>query len=302
MNSVRGPCDLASREAVITEASVALECSAPTPVASVRVKTIDTGTELLLAHVSDGVGRIVLNDPARHNTISTDMARALPGAIAAIESDPDVRVIVLRGAGDKAFASGADIGEQNDRATSGVHSGAGSMFEGIGGDVLIRSDKPVVALIRGWCLGGGMLLALCADLRVASTDAQFSIPAAKLGLAAPRQAVEILTANVGPTVAADMLLLGERIDARRALGLGLVNRLVEPDDFDAEVDQLLDALAASAPLSMRAAKKGIAHTVGVAGVDEAMVNDAIADAFASDDAREGTAAFLAKRPPRFTGS
>ncbi len=265
------------------------------------MKTIDTGTDLLLAEVTGGVGRIGLNHPVRHNTKYAEMARTLPRAIAANESDPDVRVIVLRGAGDEAFASGADIGEQNDRAESGVHSGAGSMFEGIGGDVLICSDKPVVALIRGWCLGGGMLLALCADVRVATTDAQFSIPAARLGLAAPRQAVEILTANVGPTVAAEMLLLGDRIDAERAAGLGLVNRLVEPEDFDSEVEVLLEALAAAAPLSMRAAKKGIAHTVGVAGVDEGMVDSAIADAFASDDAKEGTSAFLAKRKPRFTG-
>jgi enoyl-CoA hydratase/carnithine racemase len=264
----------------------------------------ETGTDRLEVHVADGVGRLVLNDPDRHNTISAEMARALPGAIAALDADREVRVITLEGAGDRAFASGADIGEQNDRAGTTTPSRTEahrSMFEGIGCDVLVASAKPVVARVQGWCLGGGMLLALCADLRIADTTAVFGIPASRLGLAAPKQAMAILTATVGPTIASEMLFLGGRIDAERAASLGLVNRVTAPEQFDGEADALVEELAARAPLSIRAAKFAIAHAVGVATVDESMVDAATIDAFASDDAAEGTQAFLDKRDPVFRG-
>ncbi|MCH7788938.1 MAG: enoyl-CoA hydratase/isomerase family protein, partial [Acidobacteria bacterium] len=180
----------------------------------------ETGTDLLEVHVVDGIGRVVLNDPDRHNTISAEMATALLGAIRSVDEDPSVRVITLEGAGGRAFASGADIGEQNDRAGGGSMLQQAephrSMFEGIGCDVLIASAKPVVARVQGWCLGAGMLLALCADLRIADTTAIFGIPASQLGLAAPKQATAILTATVGPTIASEMLFLGGQIDAERA--------------------------------------------------------------------------------------
>jgi enoyl-CoA hydratase len=273
--------------------------------ASGVVNRRDTGTDRLEVHVVDGVGRLVLNDPERHNTISAEMARALPGAIRELDGDPQVRVITLEGAGGRAFASGADIGEQNDRArTDSAPQQAEahrSMFDGIGCDVLVASAKPVVARVQGWCLGGGMLLALCADLRICDTSAVFGIPASRLGLAAPKQATAILTATVGPTIASEMLFLGSRIDAERAFKLGLVNRVVAPERFDAEADELIAELASMAPLSVRAAKFAIAQAVGVARVDESMVDAATVDAFASEDAAEGTRAFLEKRPPDFSG-
>ena len=232
------------------------------------------------------------------------MTRAMPGAFRALAADPDVRVIVVRGAGDAAFASGADLAEQQSRAGSGERTPAraDAMFSGIGADAVLGCHTPVIAMITGWCMGGGLLLALCADLRVAARTSVFAIPAAKLGLAYPIEAAEMLVHVCGPGAAAELLFTGDRVDAERASAMGLVDILVEPADLEGRVRALAGSIAERAPLSIAAAKASIRLASGGRyAPDRATVVAAIEAAWDSDDAREGVAAFAEKRSPRFAG-
>lgn len=249
---------------------------------------VDTGTPKLLATIEGAVGQIVLNNPSRHNAISGEMFAGFGDAAAAFAQDPAVRVVVVTGAGDKAFASGADIGGLTDRTSrpSGLPA-------------LAALDVPVVAAIRGYCIGGGLMTALYTDLRIAADDAVFGIPAAKLGVGYPLDATDMLVATVGEPKAKEILLLGERYDATEALSLGLVQRVVTADAFDAHVEAVVSTLAGNAPLSMAASKAAIATASGRADADAAQA--AISLTFSSEDFAEGRAAFGDKRTPRFTG-
>jgi enoyl-CoA hydratase len=245
------------------------------------------------------IGWLVYDNPDRHNALNLDMLAAIPGALAELEADDAVRVVVLRGEGDRAFVSGADIGQ--------VSGGNGSpdprrMFAAVGGDSLLAVTKPVVAMLQGWCLGGGLLTALCADLRVAADDAVLGIPAARLGAGYPYEGVAVLVHAVGAAHAAEVLLTGDRFDAAAALRMGLVQRVVPKAELESTVRTLAERLAENAPLTLAAAKVAIraaaagGHPDAVAAADEA-----VSRCWASDDLVEGQRAFLAKRPPRFTG-
>ena len=195
----------------------------------------DTGTDQLLVDVTDGVARVTFNNPAKHNALSLAIRRALPDTIAALESDPVVRVVVMTGAGTRAFMSGADISEfgaqrtapearaEYDRASAAV-TGAWQAL-----------SKPIIAMIRGYCLGGGLLTALSADIRIASPDARFAVPAARLGLGYGFGGVQALSEVVGPAAAAEILFSARRFSAEEALAIGLVNRVVESDQLETAV-------------------------------------------------------------------
>ena len=271
---------------------------------------MDTGSELLRASVADGVGTIVFDNPDKHNALTADMFVAVSRVCAAFAADPEVRVVVLRGAGDRAFVSGADIG-QLDRGdlrhpatgpTGGNGSGARDSAgrAGLGG--LFDLDKPVIALIHGYCIGGGVMVALAADVRVCADDAQFGIPAAKLGVGYPHEATARLVALVGPGQTAEILFAARRIDAAEAARIGLVNRVVPKAELDAWVGQFAAEVAANAPLSHVAHKRSIRAVTAVladaAGPD---VDDAIASAWRSDDFSEGARAFFERRSPEFRG-
>lgn len=266
---------------------------------------IETGTVKLRAEVDDaGVGWVVLDDPERHNAIGAEMIAALPAALGALDTDPEVRVVVVRGAGERAFASGADLAEQRERVEGGgaATASADRMFAGIGAHALLAMTTPVIAMVRGWCLGGGLLLALCADLRVAADDAVFSIPAARLGVAYPYEATELLVQLAGPEAAAELLFTGDRIDAARALELGLVGRVVPAADLAASASALAATIAARAPLSVQAAKASIRRAAGGTGAPSLdQVHRAIEAAWRADDVREGMAAFAERREPQFRG-
>jgi enoyl-CoA hydratase len=220
-------------------------------------QSLDTGTDQLLVEVRDGVGRVTFNNPDKHNALSLAIRSALPGAIAALEGDPAVRVVVMTGAGTRAFMSGADISEfgaqrttpearaEYDRASATV---AGSW---------LGLRKPIIAMIRGYCLGGGLLTALQADIRIASPDARFSVPAARLGLGYGIAGVQALRDVVGPAAAAEILFSARRFSADEALAMGLVNRVVEAEHLEGAVEALAQTIAANAPLTVAACKAAL---------------------------------------------
>jgi len=234
------------------------------------------------------VGTIVLNNPDRHNAISGEMFAGFGDAAAAFSANSDLRVVVMTGAGDRAFASGADIGGLTDRTSrpSGLPALAGL-------------GLPIVARIKGYCIGGGLMTALYADLRIASDDALFGIPAAKLGVGYPLDATDMLVATVGEPRAKEILLVGERFGAERAHELGLLHNVVPAEELDATVDALVATLAENAPLSMAASKAAIAAANG--RLDAANAQSAISATFSSEDFAEGRAAFADRRTPGFVG-
>jgi enoyl-CoA hydratase/carnithine racemase len=250
----------------------------------------------------DGVAWLVVRNPAHLNAVRLEMWQALPGAVAALEADAAVRVVVLRGEGTAAFASGADISEfrsqrQDPAAAAGYEETTARAFAALSG-----LTKPLVAMIHGVCIGGGLALAASADLRVAAVDARFALPAARLGLGYHYSGVERLVALVGPSAAAELFFTARRYSAGEALRLGLVNQVVPAADLDAFTARYAGDIAANAPLTLRAAKRAIADTQRDPGQrDLASVTRLIADCFASADYAEGVRAFLDKRPPHFRG-
>lgn len=257
----------------------------------------------ILARIADGVGRIVFNQPEKRNAMSIAMWDGLTTALDRFAEDEGVRVVVLEGAGDKAFVSGADISQFEKNRSDADAQREYDRITSAGRAKLAAFRKPVIAKIRGFCLGGGLGLAMTADLRIAASDAQLGIPAAKLGLAYGFDMVRMLTGLVGPAHARMVLFTGERIDAAEAERIGLVNRVVPVEELEATVAKLAATLAANAPLTIRAAKLTVAAVLRDEGDrDMAEVQAAIAACFDSTDYREGRRAFMEKRKPAFTGA
>jgi enoyl-CoA hydratase len=264
---------------------------------------MDTGTERMIAYVDDGVGWIVYNNPEKHNAMTADMIHAVPGICDAFAADPAVRVVVLRGAGDRAFISGADIGQLDSGDISRPHPRSEQVGDDAGTLRFVALEKPVIAMIHGWCLGGGIMVALAADIRVCADDAQFGVPAAKLGVGYPYEATAHLVALVGPGQASEIMYSGRRIDAVEAERIGLVNRCVAKHELETTVRELAADIARNAPLSHVAHKRSIRTAVrGGASDQRASIDDAIARAWRSDDCAEGRRSFMERRPPVFNGT
>ena len=249
-----------------------------------------------------GVGHLIFDNPARRNAMTRDMVRQVPEVLADFENDPAVRVVVVSGAGDKSFVSGADISEFDKtraNAETARQSSAAStaMFEG-----LRNFPKPTVAKIRGYCFGGGVALACGCDLRVAAADALFCIPAARLGIGYRPAFTRWVIDAVGPANAREILLTARRYDAAEALRIGLVHRVAPVAEFDAFVDDYAVQIAENAPLSMQATKVivgEVANGLGTADLDLcARQVDRCSD---SEDFKEGRRAFMEKRRPEFHG-
>jgi enoyl-CoA hydratase/carnithine racemase len=256
----------------------------------------------MLAEVEDGVGLITFNQPEKRNAMSVHMWEGLGQILEDFAADDGVRVVVLTGAGAKAFVSGADISQfEKDRANANAQVEYDRLTSA-GREKLALFPKPVIARIRGYCLGGGLGIAMQADIRIAAVDSEFGIPAARLGIAYGYDMVRKLVSLVGPAHARTLLYTGSRIDAAEAKRIGLVNDVVPDQDLSDTVVDLARQIADNAPLSVRAAKLAVTEAAKMDRErDLDAVNAAIAACFDSADYREGRTAFMEKRTPKFAG-
>ncbi len=262
----------------------------------------DTGTDKLLVERAGPVAVVTFSNPAKRNALSREIRAALPAALSALQADPAVRVVVVTGAGDKAFASGADISEFGAQRTAPA---ARAQYDREQAALLAAwadLDKPVIAMIRGFCMGGGLLTALQADIRIASDDSQFGVPAARLGLGYGFTGVTTLMGLVGPAWTAEILFSARRFSAAEALQMGLVNRVVPAAELPDQVMTLAAGIASNAPLTVAAAKAAIREAARPPELRDLRRVEAMVEAcFRSEDYREGQRAFAEKRPPAFTG-
>ena len=260
-------------------------------------------SEKMLSKKDNGVGWMILNNPERHNAISLEMWDAALEIMADFAADPAVRVMVITGAGSKAFASGADISKFKDerQEAQAVEHYQATTQKAYAAIQAMRI--PTIAMIRGYCIGGGTAVAVCCDIRICTDSAKFGIPAAKLGLGYGLQRAIPLVDLVGPAFAKEMFFTGRQFDAREAAKMGLVNRVVADDQLDATVHEMARGIAENAPLTLRCAKLVVGEALKDSQQrDVAATERAVAACFNSSDYKEGQAAFMEKRKPRFTGA
>lgn len=246
------------------------------------------------------VGVLMLNRPDRRNALNREMWAALPDLVTALDRDPETRVLVLRGAGTEAFAAGADISEFAENRANPELARDYEALNGKAFAALRSTAKPAVAMISGFCIGGGLALALACDLRIAGADALFALPPARLGLAYPVDGLRDLLHAVSPAFAKEMLFTARRYKAEEALSAGLVHRVVPQDRIEAETRALVAEIAENAPLTIKASKRAIDALAGRPVAED--LTALAAACFASADYAEGQRAFLEKRKPRFTGT
>lgn len=263
---------------------------------------VPSPTERVLAWRDGATLHVRFNNPARHNALSVDMWEAVPVLLAQAEADEHTRLVVFSGAGGKAFVSGADISQFEDqRAAREAVARYEAMAEGAL-QAIERCAVPTLACIRGWCFGGGVNVAIACDLRIAASDAVFSIPAARLGLGYRASAMKNLVDLIGPGAAKDLFYTARRVGADEAKALGLVSRVASPDQLDALLAEYTSALAENAPLTIRAAKAITAEILKPSPeADLERCQALIRGCFESEDYAEGRRAFMEKRRPVFRG-
>jgi enoyl-CoA hydratase/carnithine racemase len=246
---------------------------------------------------------LIVNRPAALNALNVEVWERLAEGAETLAGDAAVRVILVRGAGDKAFISGADIGEFEAIRANAAMEAAYSRLSERTWAALRQAPQPVIAVVNGLCYGGGVSIALACDLRLASDHARFAVPAARLGLSYPvEEGIERIVQTVGRTHAAHLLLSGEPIDASEAERIGLVNRVVARARLEEQAREYALRMAEGAPLTLRAHKQAIWESLrGIPERDLAGLREAMRRCFDSEDYREGIAAFLEKRAPRFRG-
>jgi enoyl-CoA hydratase len=256
----------------------------------------------ILQSVTDGVGVVTFNNPEKRNAMSLDMWEGLGLALIELRDDANVRVVVLTGAGDKAFVSGADISQFEKTRHNAEASEEYSRKSAAQRALLADFPKPVIACIRGFCLGGGMQVAMSADIRIASDNSQFGIPAAKLGIAYGYDGLKHLVSLVGPSWARLIMYTGMRIDSAEALRIGLVDRVVPDAELWNATTEIARTISGNAPLAIKAAKITIAQVLKDSDKRDMDAIKAIGTAcMDSEDFREGRQAFMAKRKPQFKG-
>ncbi|MBL4634116.1 MAG: enoyl-CoA hydratase/isomerase family protein [Kofleriaceae bacterium] len=254
----------------------------------------------LLVDIKGGVARVTINRPQAHNALSKETNEELQELATELANNSDVRVVLLRGAGEKSFCAGADLKER--KGVSAEETGP--YVDAISGAIhaWARIPQPTIAVVNGYAFGGGMELAIACDIRIASDNAVFGLTEVKLGIMPGAGGTQRLPRLIGVAAAKELILLGKRIDAERALAIGLVSAVVPTAELDAAEERLLSDIAGCAPLSLRMAKEAIDRGVEV-GVEEGLrIERACYErTLFSDDRNEGLAAFAEKRAPRFTG-
>ena len=247
------------------------------------------------------IGWIVFDNQARRNAISGEMWRAIPPAVQLLDADPSVRVVVMRGAGEVAFVSGADISEF-EHARVGAAAEEYDQQNARAFSALLACSKPLLAMIHGFCVGGGCALALTADLRYSADDGVFAIPAARLGLGYSASGIELLVHVLGPSAAKELFFTARRFPALDALRLGVINHILPKADLETVVREVAEEIAGNAPLTIRAAKRAMQELLREpAQRDHDGIARAIHACYESADYAEGVRAFLEKRRPHFHG-
>jgi enoyl-CoA hydratase len=255
----------------------------------------------ILSATSGPIGTLTFNNPERHNAMSLDMWRGAAASLEEFEHNPEVRVIVLTGAGGKAFVSGADISKfESERATLDAVAEYNSAVDRFS-QLLVDCSKPTIAMIRGYCLGGGVGIAVCCDMRIANDTARFAVPAAKIGLGYGYANVRRIVDLVGPQFATEMLLTARQFDSAQAVRAGLVNHVVPDAEIESYVRELAETIAGNAPLTIRAVKRIVRELRNPSEAGEAACDVLVKECFESADYQEGRRAFLEKRKPVFRG-
>jgi enoyl-CoA hydratase/carnithine racemase len=261
-----------------------------------------TAEEKLLARREGGVAHIVFNNPAKHNAVSLDMWVRMTGLLGELAADPTVRVLVVSGAGGKAFVSGADISKfesqrSGKEAVARYNATGASAYE-----TLYHFPKPTIARIQGYCIGGGMNLAACCDIRIATEGSRFAIPAARLGLGYGYGGVKRLSEIIGLPRSMELFYTARQLTAAEALAFGFLNQVVPDGGLDAAIEAMTREIALNAPLTI-ATIKAVVREIGrpAAERDHARLDRMVEACFESEDYIEGRRAFMEKRKPAFKG-
>lgn len=266
------------------------------------MESISPSTKVL-AEVDNAIGWITFNNPRRHNAMSLEMWLALGSILEAFGQDSSIRVVILKAAGEKAFVSGADISEFEKKRSSQQQRDEYEEAFDAAQTRLAEFDKPLIAMIQGYCIGGGLALALNTDIRIATEDSVFGIPAARLGLGYGYSAIKTLTSLVGPSHAKDILFSARFLDTEEALRIGLINFVVSRAELSAKVLDYANTLVANAPLTIRASKAAVGEVVNDPGqAGPRYIDELVNGCFLSEDYTEGREAFMEKRKPVFKGS
>ena len=259
-------------------------------------------TDKMKVKVKNGVGWMIFNQPEKRNAVSFDMWQSIPKIVNFFESNNKVRVVVMRGAGNKAFVSGADISEFEDKRNTKKQVEIYDKATENASNSLINLEKPLISMINGFCIGGGLALSLCSDIRITSQNGLFAVPAAKLGVGYKFSGIKQLMDLVGPSYTKEIFFTGRKFTSNEALKMGLVNDVVKNDELDIYIDNLTNNIVENAPLTIRSVKVSVNEGLKIHQKSNLeKVNKLVEECFSSEDYMEGRRAFMEKRKPRFGG-
>ncbi|MGH7299081.1 MAG: enoyl-CoA hydratase [Candidatus Rokuibacteriota bacterium] len=266
-------------------------------------ETMTSQADTLLMEKDGPIGWITFNQPRKRNAVSQEMWQRMPEYVRDLAGDPAIRVVILRGAGDAAFVAGADISQFKDRRRNAADEEEYRRISAAGQESLATLGKPLLAMIHGFCIGGGVSIAITCDLRIAADDARFGIPAARLGLGYHYRGMEKLMGLIGPAYTKELFFTARTdVSAQDALRMGLVNQVVPKAELERFTRDYALTMSRNAPLTLRSAKASVDQLLRPAAErDLATLDRLITDCFNSQDYQEGVKAFSEKRRPQFQG-